>query len=380
MQKEGGAPAQWRLSINDEATTDDLVRMELFADARRLGESHTATVMVDDKHPVEAWLSPDMAVVRTARYRSRKLDHTVARGSTYARGPRGALLVRDDRGVPGTQLTAVAGSREDAMAILEEAMRRVPAPPPATDNRVRFHLWHRGMHGAQRVTRRLEVEPWETIGRNYPAGVRAQLDQLMARPAPAGGGKLVLWHGAPGTGKTTALRSLADAWREWCDVHYVSDAERMFDDLDYLHSVVGGFEMDDPFVDDSRRQQTRWRLVVAEDSDEYLRADARQSAGASLGRLLNVTDGILGQGLRTLVLLTTNEPLSALHPAVVRPGRCLADVEFAPFSGAEAREWWGGPVPGSPTRVTLAELYEKRGGLDRISNVDDEPVAIGSYL
>jgi TRAP-type C4-dicarboxylate transport system permease large subunit len=75
---------------------------------------------------------------------------------------------------------------------------------------------------------------------------------------------------------------------------------------------------------------------VAEDSDEFLRASARRDAGASLGRLLNVTDGVLGQGSDTIILLTTNEEIGRLHPALVRPGRCLGAVEFTEFSPTEA--------------------------------------------
>ena len=30
------------------------------------------------------------------------------------------------------------------------------------------------------------------------------------------GGRLILWHGEPGTGKTHALRALAWEWRKWC--------------------------------------------------------------------------------------------------------------------------------------------------------------------
>ena len=102
----------------------------------------------------------------------------------------------------------------------------------------------------------------------------------------------------------------------------------------------------------------RWKLVIAEDADEYVRSDARRRAGASLGRLLNVADGMLGQGLNTLVLLTTNEEIARLHPAVVRPGRCLCLVEFERFNTAEARAWLGDDsVTDEPT---LAELYERR--------------------
>lgn len=43
--------------------------------------------------------------------------------------------------------------------------------------------------------------------------------------APGVGGKLVLWHGEPGTGKTYALRTLAWEWRDWCDFHYVIDPQ-----------------------------------------------------------------------------------------------------------------------------------------------------------
>ena len=125
-----------------------------------------------------------------------------------------------------------------------------------------------------------------------------------------------------------------------------------------------------PAADPMRRQSAApasgppWRLLIAEDSDEYLRATARRDAGAGLGRLLNLTDGILGQGMNVLVLLTTNEELSSFHPAVTRPGRCLAAVKFDVFEPGAATKWLGAPVdqlgharraapaPGRPSSVT----------------------------
>ena len=68
---------------------------------------------------------------------------------------------------------------------------------------------------------------------------------------------------------------------------------------------------------------------------------------------------MIGQGTRTLVLITTNEPVGRLHPAARRPGRCLADVEFTPLSAAEANAWLA--ARGHERRVdrptTLAELF-----------------------
>ncbi len=87
-------------------------------------------------------------------------------------------------------------------------------------------------------------------------------------------------------------------------------------------------------------------------------------------RLLNLTDGLMGQGHDVIVLITTNEPLSAMHPAVVRPGRCLSEMEFGPLSVEAANRWLGahgsGVTVAKPT--SLAELYAAIGdgkGIDQ---------------
>jgi hypothetical protein len=128
----------------------------------------------------------------------------------------------------------------------------------------------------------------------------------------------------------------------------------------------------------SLADEGQWQLVVAEDCDEYLRADARARAGASLGRLLNLCDGILGHGLRVVLLLTTNEDVGRLHPAVVRPGRCLARVPFEPFSRAQAGAWLGVEATVPRDSLTLAELYALREA--RLSADATLPEPDGAYL
>jgi hypothetical protein len=51
---------------------------------------------------------------------------------------------------------------------------------------------------------------------------------------------------------------------------------------------------------------------------------------------------MLGQGRDVLVAITTNEDLTRLHPAVVRPGRCLARLEIGRLTQAEATAWLAG--------------------------------------
>ena len=190
----------------------------------------------------------------------------------------------------------------------------------------------------------------------------------MALDGPPATGRLLLLHGPPGTGKTTILRSMARAWKGWCRIAHVIDPERLLGSAGYLLQVLSDEDDDD-----------RWQLVVLEDSDELIRAEAKSGTGQSLARLLNVTDGMVGQGCKAMVCITTNERLGRLHPAITRPGRCLAEIEVGPLPGPEARAWLGRDLPPGRSVATLAELFSWRDGTEPVSAVDPEPV-VGTYL
>src|SRR3954447_5050055 len=268
---------------------------------------------------------------------------------------------------PEVQVLVTAETAAIADSVLE-SIRAAAPPPPQTDAQSRLTLWTAGTGGSPvRHRRWVDAPRWSAIERNYPGDVREPLGRVMAMSdGPGTGGRLLLWYGEPGTGKTTAIRALAHQWGTWADVHFVLDPEAFFGGPDYLMHVVAEEDVWDPR---HALAAGRWKVLVVEDADELIRSDARKEAGASLGRLLNLTDGILGHGLRALLLITTNEPMRALHPAVVRPGRCLADVQFRPFTYDEAGEWLG-DAPSSSLRpnehLTLAELYRARGDLDPI--------------
>jgi ATPase family associated with various cellular activities (AAA) len=221
-----------------------------------------------------------------------------------------------------------------------------------------LRVWSQGEYGADTVRRRVPVPCWEEIRPGYPVEVREALDELVGATGPGPGG-LVLWHGEPGTGKSFALRALARSWAPWCDTLVVSDPEA------FLGRGVVGSEV--------AGAGRRYRLIVLEDAGELLAADAREHAGQGLSRLLNLTDGILGAGLRTIVLVTTNEPIGRLHPAVARPGRCWADVEFTRLSVDQSDAWLAerGQAPRNRAH-TLAELYAVADGREIVA-----PAAVG---
>jgi len=274
---------------------------------------------------------------------------------------------------PGVTLIEMSAARAESLDRLRETFE----PYRRVEDRTEFldiRFWYDGAHGPESRERSLDCASWEEIEHNYPSSTRAPLGELMSLRRPSGAGSLILWHGAPGTGKTNAVRSLARNWSSWTTTHVITDPECFFEHPSYLLEVM--LSAPERTRADSANQ---WLLIVCEDADEYLRSDARQRSGAALGRLLNATDGLLGRGLGALVLLTTNEDAGRLHPAVTRPGRCLASVEFAPFTPSEIKEWLGDEEHVASRPMTLADLYELRSDTPRFR--EPEPGFLtGAYL
>ena len=299
---------------------------------------------------------------------------------------------------------AAAADRDAPTRTLAWLRDLLPAPEPSAAQDVPVMFWTYSAQGPMPSMRKISVPEWDEIRDNYTDPTRRELDRVMRDFRPSHGGQLILWHGGVGTGKTFALRALAWEWRDWCQIHYIVDPDTFFGEhADYLMVVlmqsgglgahvgmmmaahpgaIRGFqhvftdelieveaedEDDEELADGfGARRGPQWRLLVLEDTGELLRPDAKSIIGQGLSRFLNVVDGLIGQGLRVLVLVTTNEEIGTLHPAVARPGRAAANIEFGPLSQEEAAGWLAqhGSEARPPAARTLASLYAVLEGRD----------------
>lgn len=142
---------------------------------------------------------------------------------------------------------------------------------------------------------------------------------------------------------------------------------RMLSELTYLDSVISH----EPKGDSTAR------LLIVEDAGTLLGEDGHRVAAEALSRLLNLSDGLLGQACPLLIALTSNLPLIKLAAPLTRPGRSMAVINVAELTAAESSVWLGRRVA---EPMTLAELYALRDASPVAETPAPMEAATGHYL
>lgn len=248
-------------------------------------------------------------------------------------------------------IKVAAKTYQDAKKFANKLLKCTTPMGEVEDDSIPVTFWALAPNGPTSLTRTIEVPEWEDITTNYNVDTKEALEQML-NLKPSRSGQLFLWHGVPGTGKTTALRALGRNWKDWVELHYITDPETFFGDSAYYMLKVLIEEPD---------EEDKWRLFILEDTGEIISADAKKNTGQGLSRLLNTVDGMIGQGLRFLVLITTNEEINKLHPAIARPGRCAANILFKELYPDEIEAWAKHndvEYDNSIRQATIADLYD----------------------
>lgn len=174
---------------------------------------------------------------------------------------------------------------------------------------------------------------------NYPDDFSA-VNEAIIKALDVNNKGILMFHGDPGTGKTSYIRYLA-----------VNSPSSFLIIPKPLLGAISSAE----FTEVIARYSDL--TIVLEDAEECV--STRDGSNNSIvGSILNLADGILSGEVKTRVILTFNCPMDDVDPALLRPGRLIANYDFCKLDGVKAdaiRVKRGKEPTGEP--ATLAELY-----------------------
>lgn len=134
---------------------------------------------------------------------------------------------------------------------------------------------------------------------------------------------ILILRGKTGSGKTRLIRSILR------DMSHTKDD---YESISVSYTMDDNLLMSDGFF--VNFLNSRYDVLVLEDLDEYLRS--RKEGNNTMSKLLTVSDGIVQTVDKKIIISTNLNTVGEFDEALLRSGRCFANVRFRELSWHEA--------------------------------------------
>lgn len=208
-----------------------------------------------------------------------------------------------------------------------------------------------GNHGVRTNTKSFKKIPFDSIKGNYTKQCQDDLGQLIERLPNFENGFVIL-NGPPGTGKTYFIRSLLSEMASIRSGMICTPSLKFVDDVSALYNVF---------------EEEKKYLMILEDVGDLLAVTSKTENMQGFTNLLNFGDGLIGDIFNTIFVLTFNYEVSEIDPAVLRSGRCIANITIPPFRIEEAIKQFpeiekelNEEADSHVKEITLSDIYQVR--------------------
>lgn len=172
----------------------------------------------------------------------------------------------------------------------------------------------------------LETKPFNikiediNVGMNYGEEFLPVYNKIVQKFESKDNSGIVLFHGKPGTGKTSLIKYIAKK----------SSKKVLF----VPHAMAAC--LSNPNLISFLLNHTNSILII-EDAEKLI-VDRSVNISDSIGALLNISDGILGDCLKLQIIATFNTNIASIDQALLRKGRLIAEYEFNELSAKNSNK------------------------------------------
>jgi hypothetical protein len=179
-------------------------------------------------------------------------------------------------------------------------------------------------------------------------------DTIMNRLTRQNDKGIILFHGDPGTGKTSYLKYLTTI---------ISEKEIIFIPPSMAESLSEPTII--PFLMEHKNS-----ILIIEDAEKVISDREIGGSSAGVSNILNLTDGILGDCLNIQVIATFNMKREKIDSALLRKGRLIVEHKFTPLSIENSNKLlkYLGKEKTVDKPTSLADIYNIDEDLIKVEN------------